>query len=107
MLTFTLIILGLFVIGLLIGVYSLAKKGSEMESDLLLTPKYPSYREEIARLEKMLVDSINLNTEVFDVIAKELGKQLKKTRIVTSDGWREKIVTKFELVDLPKVKKTK
>ena len=108
MLTFTLIVLGLFVIGLLIAVCSLSDKVSEMESDSLFTPTCPSYGKEIDRVETMLTDSFGVNAQVFDAIAKELGKGFKKTRVVQdAGGWGEKIVTKFELVDLPKVKKTK
>lgn len=108
MLTFTLIVLGLFVIGLLIEVCSLADKVSEMESDSLFSPTCPNYGKEIDRVEKMLTDSFGVNAQVFDALAKELGKGFTKTRVIKDAGrWDEKIVTKFELVDLPKVKKTK
>ena len=57
---------------------------------------------------KNVKDSFGVNAEVFNTIAKEFRKQFEKKRVLENpDGWDEKIVTKFELVALPKVKKTK
>lgn len=94
-----------FIFGLVSDFVSLKERVFDLEREKIL-------REQLSReleyFEKTLKNMKEVNAQVFELITKQLGKEFKKTRVIETDRFgNETIVSKFELVDLQKAKKTK
>ena len=65
-------------------------------------------QEDVDKLRKDFTNFLEVIAEVFETIGKEFGKGFKEVRVVSLGEYgEEEIITQFELIDLPKVKKNK
>lgn len=114
MVTFMLIVLACIVVGLIISCISLSNRLIELEGITLQNLENlggslsKEFGDKLDRKDLFVKHSLDVNAQAFELIAKQLGKEFKKTRVIETDRFgNEKIVSKFELVNLQKVKKTK
>ena len=108
MLIFTLVVLVCAVIGLVISQCVLSSQIEDLQSCERNNVSFSYVENHLRDIYKKTKELQVVNAEVFGIIAKELGQEFTKKHVIKdAGGWDEKIVTKFELVDLPKVKKTK
>jgi len=110
MLTFIIVVLCLIVSVLFIGVSIQENQITELENKFSNSQKCSSdnnYQKDFDYLEKLIYNLDKQGTRLIKSIASELGKEIKKVKVIESNCGVDKIVTNYDLVDLPKVKKTK